>query len=577
MVAKARNDDITSPMKRARTMKHLHNVQKISRCKRLTLLSLLSCCDKVYSISHLNLSIFLIVLIAILHSITNDQRSQAFITAQKAFDHKVETMHDIEVQEGIVSSLCLQLGYILNKGSSGGMDIASIYSIIAMVYQCSDQVRANSFIHVGKDLLQMIYSSFASVRNTEYFGWCTYHIMKVMRALSRLREASVAMVHQEESLTILQIVILDKEANLGAKLEAVATLKNITFYAEDFRLGVMHHPGLLDALIRTCTDRGDDTGREFASAVIRNIAMAPDTKIPMVEHSCLLDVLVGLMDDQNLKTRRNAVSAIGSLAIADENSMIFVTHGEGIILKMMQRLVEEEDDSVIRRRAARALRCFGRKDTVELIVNRKGIVESLCGVAMNDPSVEAKIEAIEALATFVSHAHAVAPYYQNILDAIINIANSSPPPSCIETLAKTMNVLSCIEHHRQPMVDHNDLLRTLVLIASDPSSTGTCREQCVSAIYNLTCDEENREKMTSKHVLVLLIAILGNHEYLGERLSQTYAVKAIINLAAFEKNRKCLAHEKGLINCLIKFATESQNSEIKDAVKATIMSLVPLI
>lgn len=499
------------------------------------------------------------------------------MSAQKAFDHKIETLHDIEVQEGIVSSLCLQLGYILNRGSSDGMDLASIFSIIALVYQCSDSVREASFAHVGKDLLSMTFCSFRALQDTEYFGWCSFHIMKVMRSLSRLKDASLIMVQQEEALTILQIVILDNGINLGAKLEGIATLKNLTFYAEDDRLGIMHHPGLIDALIRTCSDRGDDTGREFASAVIRNLAMAPDTKVEMVEISGILDILVQLMDDQNLKTRRNAVSAIGSLAIADENGMIFVTHGEGVILRTMQRLVEEEEDSVIRRRAARALRCFGRKDTVEMIVDRQGIVESLCGVAMNDPSIEAQVEAIEALAAFVSHAHALAPFYNNILDAIVNIANASPPKSCVEVLAKTMNALSFIQHHRTPMVDHNDFLRTMTIIASNPTnSSSTCREQCASAINNLSCDEGSREHLTPTHILSFLLFAISN-EYRKERLMQTYAVKALVNLAKFEKNKKCLAHEEGLLSSLVEFAAESQNSSIKDDVKSMIIDLIPLL
>ena len=105
-------------------------------------------------------------------------------------------------------------------------------------------------------------------------------------------------------------------------------------------------------------------------------AITTDTKVPMVAYCTLLDTLVQLMDDSNLKTRRNAVSAIGSLAISDENSMAFVTHGEGIIVKIMRRLVENEFDAVIRRRAVRALRCFGRKDTIDMLADRLGIINS---------------------------------------------------------------------------------------------------------------------------------------------------------------------------------------------------------
>lgn len=91
-------------------------------------------------------------------------------------------------------------------------------------------------------------------------------------------------------MTILQSIILNKDVNHDARLEAVATLKNISFYADDFRLLILQHPGLLEAIIHNCSENEDDLGREYTSAVLRNLAMAPDTKIPMAEHSCLLDV-----------------------------------------------------------------------------------------------------------------------------------------------------------------------------------------------------------------------------------------------------------------------------------------------
>jgi hypothetical protein len=117
-------------------------------------------------------------------------------------------------------------------------------------------------------------------------------------------------------------------------------IKNISFYAEDFRLVMLQHPGSLDALIRVCSGNGDDTGREFASAVVQNLAMAPDTNVPMVEHSCLLYTLVNFTEDVNSKTKRNALSAIGSFAIEGENIMIFVTRGDSIILQIMKRLLK---------------------------------------------------------------------------------------------------------------------------------------------------------------------------------------------------------------------------------------------
>ncbi len=520
----------------------------------------------------------------------------AFSQAQQMLDHKLETLHDIEINEGIVSSLCLQLGYVLNKGTNYVQDIVAVFSLLSSVYQCSDKSKAKSFAQTGEDLFRMIELAFDSIRDTEYFDWCTYHIMRVMRALSRVKEASIAMVRQEEMLNIIRIIILDTDSNLGAKLDAVATLKNITYYAEDYRLQILHHPGLIDSLIRTCTVHGDEMGKEFASAVIRNLAMAGNTKIPMVEHSCLLDVLVELTDDPDLKTRRNAISAIGSLAIADENSVAFVTHGEGIILQIMRRLVlqSEEPDAIIRRRAARALRCFGRKETVEMIVHGDchDIVDSLCKVAMNDTSIEAQIEAIEALACYISHAHEMAPYYKQMLDAMVSIANSSPPYSCLETLVKTMNTLSCFDRHRRPMADHPELLRAVCQIcqiahsragvasgvASSPSRrspvTFTCLEQAASAFYNLSCDNDVSETIIIPSILEVLV-LMGVNDDTDAMLACTFAVRTLVNLAKVGSSRGIMAQQDGLLKCLIQFASTSQDSATKDDVKSTIINLIP--
>ena len=305
-------------------------------------------------------------------------------------------------------------------------------------------------------------------------------------------------------------------------------------------------------------------------------AITTDTKVPMVAYCTLLDTLVQLMDDSNLKTRRNAVSAIGSLAISDENSMAFVTHGEGIIVKIMRRLVENEFDAVIRRRAVRALRCFGRKDIIDMLADRLGIINSLCVVAKGDPSVEAKIEAIEALACYISHAQSTAPYYNVILDSIINIARASPPVSCIETLAKTMHTLSCFEQHRIPMANHSHLLKTLTSIASHHAATIVCREHTASAFFNLSCEPENRTKLVGRNVLATLIMFASDEREEGRKL-RTVAVKTIVHLTLAEKNHKCLTREVGILKCLLQFASSSKDCPIKDEVKASMINLIPAL
>lgn len=520
-----------------------------------------------------------------------EQRAKTFHQAHQELDHKNETMHDIEVEEGLVSSLCLQLGYLLQTPQPNVYDLSHVISLLSLSYQCSDSTRETSYHMVGRDLIRMMCVAFQIVKDTSEYIPCALPIMKVLRALSRLREASVYMVHQEDVLTILRLVVMDDKGvtdnddgfrvrahqpHLGSKLEAMATLKNISFFAEDFRLLMLQHPGLIDALLLACSDPENSFGREYASAVIRNLAMAPDTKVPMGGYCTLIDTLVQLMDDSNLKTRRNSVSAIGSLAISDENSIVFLTHGEGIIVKIMRRLIENECDAVIRRRAARALRCFGRKDTIDMLADRVGIINSLCVVAKDDPSVEAKIEAIEALACYISHAQSTAPYYNGIMDSIINIAKASPPVSCMETLAKTMHTLSCFEKHRIPMTNHHHLLKALTSIASHHAATIICREHAASTLFNLSCGPENRTKMVGRNVLSTLVMFASDEREESRNLRRV-AVRTIVNLSLIEKNHKCLAREVGVLKCLIQFTLSSKDCAVKDEVKASMINLIPAL
>ena len=479
------------------------------------------------------------------------------------------------MNEGIVASLCFQLGHLLNSSDLHDEDVGRVFFLISLVYQCSDSVRETCFHQLGKELLTMCHNSFVLLRETKHFDWSSYQIVKVLRALSRLRSASITMIRHEECMSIFQSMLMKENIHNDARHEAVMTLKNISFYADGFRLTMIQHPGLLDAIIHNCSDNGDDLGREHTSAVLRNLAMAPDTKIPMTEHSCLLDALVQLTEDYNPKTKRNAVSAITSLAIEGRNSMIFVTHGEGVILQIMKRLVEEDSDPVVRRRAARALRSFGRRDTVEMIVDSRGIVDALCRVAMNDSNVETQVEAIEALACYVTHTHGMTSYYSNIMNSIIKISRSSQSACCIEALAKTMNALAYFESNRLPMVNHYALLKTLTSIATHPMSTTLSKEFSASALYNLSCEDNNRSTMSSSYVLKTLISLASN-ERAEALVTRSYAVKSLVKLATLETNRKCMAKETGLIRCLLHYATTTTDG-VKDDVKATIISLTPSV
>ena len=513
--------------------------------------------------------------LAIHQSVTHDQRTSAFLVAQRMFDHQLSMLHDIEVIEGMASTLCLQLGYILNKGTNDGSNIVSIMSVLSLVYQCSDKTREKSFNQIGSELVDVICKSFWNARHIKTFEQLSNHIANILKLLSRLRSASILMASQKDILTLIQHILMIKTNNKSAKVEAVATLKNMSFYAEEYRSSMFQHPSLMDSLIRMCMDDGDEIGKEHSSAVIRNLAMAPDTKKNMAEHQSLMDTLVYLTDDHNIKAKRNAISTIGSLAIEEENSVLFVTHGEGIIVKIMTTLVERDEDCVIRRRAARILRSFGQRDAIKVLGDYQGIIDTLCRVAIEDSNTDTQVEAIEALSCYISNINEMTLSNDKVIDSMIKIAKTTPSPTCMEILVRSLNTISMFDSQRKSLIDHEHLLNALSMLSSDPKATAACQECGMCALYNLSCEVENREKMVCKSVLYSLTLTVAND--FANQEAQKYAVMTLVNLAELEQNRKCMSIENNLLKGLLQYVIDTEDSMLKDRVKKTLMELIPLI
>merc|ERR1712194_322852 len=102
------------------------------------------------------------------------------------------------------------------------------------------------------------------------------------------------------------------------------------------------------------------------------------------------------------------------MSISEDNSLIMVLHGEGVIINILLRLMCYDEDYVIRRRAARALKLLSRRDTVEMLTNYQGMVDALINVAINDVNWETQIEATETLACYASHLQVTMGCYEAI-------------------------------------------------------------------------------------------------------------------------------------------------------------------
>ena len=126
---------------------------------------------------------------------------------------------------------------------------------------------------------------------------------------------------------LLQSTQCDEET---VKLEIVAMLKNLSFYTEDYRAKIVRHEDLLIALTRVCNSSSSNVMREGVASVLRNLAMGTNVKVSLGRNPYILNTILALSSDPNVRIRRDAVNATLSLALTAENNNLlymFVQRG----------------------------------------------------------------------------------------------------------------------------------------------------------------------------------------------------------------------------------------------------------
>jgi len=509
-------------------------------------------------------------------AVTKEQRMIAIQNAKRAFNHDVPELHNVEVESGLIHALCVQLGYVLNKQSGKHFsDIEGLCSILQLVYCCKDSVRESSFHDIGKEVLPLLLRSLESCNHAaEENEWCdslVLNISKILRAFSRAHSVSLIMVQSRDLLKSL-LTLINGERSTQTKIEALSTMKNITFYAEEYRSMILDLSGFLDCLLHVCLYDSDGECRECASAMLRNIAFDNDAKIKMAQNGKLLNVVLKISSDPSSKTKRNAVSIIASLTMLNENNFSFVNHSEGAIVDMLSGLIRIDDDSAIRKRAARALRCLCDDETVEFLINRIGLMITLTNAATNDSCQDVRAEAVKTLATYSIKQPACLGGSMKLVDLMVDLSKNTNP-SCAQIIAEALMKKAAFPANRTLMIERDGLIEALTRISYANTSTVAAREFSCCALNDLSCEAKNRQKMTCTSVLTSMVKIASFNDD-ASLIAQEYAVKVILNLSAEANNRKRMASQKGLLSVLVQRAASSNGNPTKDDVKQAVINLV---
>ena len=261
--------------------------------------------------------------------------------------------------------------------------------------------------------------------------------------------------------------------------------------------------------------------------------MTPSARIVMAQNTDVLSALIRLASQGSRRATRNVLCTLDCLAMESDYCVGMVMHGDGILVNVLRRLMVEESDEVVRRRAARALRLLARDKAIPLLINDDILMDTLASCALHDSAREVRIEAATAFTSCSSLVRAPMPQHDAVLKSLTTLANEKRVLP--EVVAKALKEQALHPMNRIPMANHVGLLDALATIAMKGDESVVAKGYATSALYDLSTEESNREKMATPQVLQALVtnATDRNDEM---RDARDLAIKTLLNLSLVDSN-----------------------------------------
>jgi len=325
-------------------------------------------------------------------------------------------------------------------------------------------------------------------------------VIKIMRYFSRVLSAMEPLAQQSGLVDALLYHMtkkphsVDYEDEISSRVDAIAVVVNLAC-AEENKIMMVYHPGLLDAVINIANHDPIDEAREHAAIVLMNLAYAEENKVHMVNQDHLLDTLVHLLSDVSPFTRRYASAALFTLACTYANTAVMARHCDGGILEALRKVLLNDPIDEARVNAAEALFNMARNnsdDTVENMGNHPRLLASLAHSVLSDYSADVRAYSARALEWLSADIHFPMPCHRILLKALTT-ASQWTKTTCI---AEALKMQASLSENRKPMVEHPGLLDAIATLSLLDGITDDEVKTCaISALERLSKEASTRHIM----------------------------------------------------------------------------------
>ncbi|KAL7493467.1 hypothetical protein ACHAWT_002463 [Skeletonema menzelii] len=324
-------------------------------------------------------------------------------------------------------------------------------------------------------------------------------VLKILRYFSRVLSA-MELLAQQPGLVDSLLYRMNKTAHsndeneISARVDAIAVIVNLAC-AEENKILLVYHPGLLDAVINIANHDPIEEAREHAAIVLMNLAYAEENKVHMVNQDHLLDTLVHLLSDVSPFTRRYASAALFTLACTYANTAVMTRHCDGGILEALRKVLLNDPIDEARVNAAEALFNMARNnsdDTIENMGNHPKLLASLAHSVLTDYSADVRAYSARALEWLSADIHYPMQCHGRLLKALTT-ASQWTKTTCI---AEALKMQATLAENRKAMVQHDGLLDALATLALlDGINDDEVKTCAIAALERLSKESSTRHIM----------------------------------------------------------------------------------
>ena len=469
------------------------------------------------------------------------------------------------VHSGSVNALCLQLGYVLHRKESTRQEIEMICTALNSFYtQCPDLATDESVETIASELIQLLLSA--------YSRGVIGPVISIWHVLTGSASGTALLLQHPDVLTQISETMQNHRSEL--LLECLGLLKNLSYYSQECRQQISEHSTMLETLSGIPSSETNTKVLERLSAVFRNLALSPNTRLYLAQQPTVLTALVQLSSHNSQTILRNVLNTFVSIAMDGDSCIRLVFHGEGLLIKVLTRLLNYNGDSMIRKRASRVVRLLCRDGSATFLISDAVLIETTAHLAIHDTNSDVRKEAADAFAACTEFFDPTMDRYGTMLDTLESFVASQRVS--LDCIARALINQMEKPQNQQEVLKRRTLVDSFGTIASSEQSSNVSKQDICKIIMDLSSKDSTIHLVTSETIISALVLNLSDNTTVSNQNNeqrQGFAVKALLNLSGIEGNRKVMANHPNLLQAMIQYASKADNDHCKEEVKAMIIRL----